>query len=277
MSPVAGLAWAGWAVIVKTVTIYFRYPLNILNSLLIPLYQFLIPGLLLGATFAVGGRAVGLQSTAGTGDIAGFLFLGAFAMSFSYGIFWAVSRTLSAELTNGTLEASWVTPTPPELFPLASATASLLLAPVVGTSLLLIGSVVFGAHYLLTIAAGLPFLAIMAVGLIGMGYVVAAIVLSLKQAAFLVDMMGYLAAIGSGAMFPLTILPGGVKLVTLVLPTTLTLDLLRSRALGTATLLPLTWEYAVMAATAVAWAAFGRWVFRATERRLRISGRLGSY
>ena len=277
MSTAAALARAGRAVIVKTVTIYFRYPLNILNSILIPLYQFLIPGLLLGATFAVGGRAVGLQSTAGTGDVAGFLFLGAFAMSFSYGIFWAVSRTLTAEMVNGTLEASWLTPTPRELFPLASSAASLLLAPVVGTVLLLLGSLLFGAHYLLTILAGLPYLAIMAVGLVGMGYVVAAMVLALKQAGFLVDMMGYLAAIGSGAMFPVTILPRWLELVTLALPTTLTLDVLRAHALGTSTLLPATAENAAMAATAIAWLALGRWVFLRTERRLRVSGGLAHY
>jgi len=271
------VALACWAVMRKTVTIYFRYPLNILNSLLIPLYQFLLPGLLLGATFSVAGRAVGLQSTAGTADVAGFLFLGAFTMSFSYGIFWAVSRTLTAEMVNGTLEATWLTPTPREVFPFASSLASLLLAPVVGTALLLVGSVAFGAHYLLTILSGLPFLAIMAVGLIGMGYVVAALVLALKQAAFLVDMMGYLAAIGSGAMFPLSILPDGVRALTLVLPTTLTLDVLRAHALGTAMLLPSTVEYAAMVFTAVAWAALGRWVYLATERRLRVSGRLSTY
>jgi len=265
------------AVGVKTVKTYFRYPFNILNSILIPLYQFLIPGLLLGSTFAVAGRAVGLQSTAGTSDVAGFLFLGAFAMSFSFGIFWAVSRTLNTEMANGTLEAIWLTPTPREVFPLASSATSVLLAGLIGTALLLLGSLVFGARYLATIVAGLPVLAIMTVGLVGMGYVVAAIVLAMKQAGFLVDVMGYLVAVGSGAMFPLSVLPGGARAVAVLLPTTLALDVLRSRALGTAMLLPAAWAYALMAAIAVAWAAFGRWVFLSTERRLRVQGTLGTY
>jgi ABC-2 type transport system permease protein len=268
---------AGWAVTVKTFKVFSRYPTNILNTVLIPLYQFLIPGLLLASTFAVGGRSVGLQSTAGTGDVAGFLFLGAFTMGFSFGIFWAVSRTLSVEMTTGTLEALWLTPTPREIFPLAASATAVGIATVMGTVMLLIGWLVFGAHYVLAIVTGLPVLAVMAVGLVGMGYLVAALVLLLKQAGFLLEILAYLLAVGSGAMFPLAILPAGIRVATIVIPTTLPLDLLRAHALGTVMLLPEGWEYAAMAVVALIWAIAGRGLFLATERRLGATGALGMY
>ena len=60
----------------KELRIARRYPLNLVNEVLQPLYQFLLPSLLLGATFLVGGRAIGLESSTGTSDLAGYLFLG---------------------------------------------------------------------------------------------------------------------------------------------------------------------------------------------------------
>src|SRR5439155_7357881 len=67
---------AAWAIAAKEIRVARRYPLNLANEVLQPLYQFLLPSLLLGATFAVGGKALGLEASAGTEDLAGFLFLG---------------------------------------------------------------------------------------------------------------------------------------------------------------------------------------------------------
>jgi hypothetical protein len=46
---------AARAIAAKEIRIARRYPLNLANEVLQPLYQFLLPSLLLGATFAVGG------------------------------------------------------------------------------------------------------------------------------------------------------------------------------------------------------------------------------
>ena len=42
---------AAWAVARKELQIVRRYPLQLINEVMQPLYQFLLPSLLLGATF----------------------------------------------------------------------------------------------------------------------------------------------------------------------------------------------------------------------------------
>jgi hypothetical protein len=67
---------AAWAVAKKELLITRRYPLQLVNEVMQPLYQFLLPSLLLGLTFYVGGRAIGLETSVGTDDLPGYLFLG---------------------------------------------------------------------------------------------------------------------------------------------------------------------------------------------------------
>jgi len=109
-----------------------RHPLNFVNLILLPLYQFLIPSLLLGAAFLVNGRSVGLARTAGTDDIAGFLFVGAAASSLGFGIFWGVTWAIKREVDTGTLEQAWLTPTSRETLVLGSALTSLAVSSVAG-------------------------------------------------------------------------------------------------------------------------------------------------
>ena len=66
---------AAVAIARKDLRVLSRYPLEVINGVSQAFYQMVIPSVLLGTTF-LGGRAVGLEETAGTGDVAGFLVLG---------------------------------------------------------------------------------------------------------------------------------------------------------------------------------------------------------
>ncbi|HVM24892.1 MAG TPA: hypothetical protein VM253_05790, partial [Candidatus Limnocylindrales bacterium] len=94
---------AAWAIARKELQIFARYRLNAVNQVVQPIYQVLIPGILLGATFAIGGQAVGLAETAGTTDIVGFLFLGMLALTLASAGFWGVAFSIKLELDAGTL------------------------------------------------------------------------------------------------------------------------------------------------------------------------------
>src|SRR4029079_1635434 len=67
---------SAWAIARKELQTQLRYPLQLITEVAQPLYQFLVPALLLGASFAVAGRSVGLKSMTGTENLAGYLFLG---------------------------------------------------------------------------------------------------------------------------------------------------------------------------------------------------------
>ena len=82
---------AARAIARKELLVFRRYRLNAVNQVLQPLYQTLIPGVLLGATFAIGGQALGLAETTGTTDLTGYLFLGMLALNLGSAGFWAVA------------------------------------------------------------------------------------------------------------------------------------------------------------------------------------------
>lgn len=268
---------AAWAIAHKELRITLRYRLNAINRVVQPIYQVLIPGLLLGATFAVGGEAVGLAESAGTTDIVGYLFLGMLALTLASAAFWDVAFSVKKELDAGTLEPAWLTPTRRETFVIGQTLAGLMLATVTTGVLVVIGVMIFGASLLPQLAIAIPVLALTSVGVLGIGYLVAAIVLRMRDANFFVDAADFLFVALSGAAFPIVVLPDVVRWIAYLLPTTHALDLVRVAALGTRPLLPAAVEWAMLALTSLALVLIGRWTWLTTERRMRIRGTLGQH
>jgi ABC-2 type transport system permease protein len=270
-------ARAAWAVARKELRVFLRYRLNAVNQVFQPLYQVLIPGILLGATFAIGGEAVGLAETAGTTDIIGYLFLGMLALNLASAGFWGVAFSIRMELDAGTLEPGWLTPTRRETFILGMAGAALLVAVVSTAILVLIGIWLFGAELAPRLAIALPVLAIASVGVLGIGYLVGAVVLRMREANFFVDAADFIFVALSGAAFPILVLPDPVRWISYLLPTTHALDLMRVAALDTPPLLPLAVEWLMLAVTSVSLLLIGRATWLRTEHRLRVRGTLGQH
>ena len=261
----------------KNLRVMARYKLNTVSLVLISLYQLLIPSLLMSATFLVGGRAVGFARSAGTSDVAGFLFLGAAASTLIFGAFWSVGWQFRVEMEQGTLEPLWLTPVRRHTIVIGFALGDFAVSALSSALLLLIGGLFFGARYLLSIALALPALTLAALALLGIGYLVASMVLLVKEPNFLVDAGAYLFSMASGIAFPLSVLPGVLAVVPFLLPTTYAIDILRQQALHTRPLLPMGLEYVLLALVTVALVPLGMWVFGRTERRLRRLGTLGTY
>ena len=268
---------AALAIARKELQVELRYPLSAINGILQPLYQFLIPSLLLGATFLVGGRAIGFERSTGTDDLAGFLFVGMLIGALAGAAFWGVGYSFKREMDGGTLESSWLTPTRPATFVVGRAIGYFAMAAVTGAILLAMGAVVFGAEVALGVVSVLPVLALSGVGLLGVGYLVAAVVLRVKEPNLVVDATDFLFAIGSGVAFPVLLLPEPMRLVALALPTTYGLDLMRVGALGTEPLVAAPIAWAALAGLSLAWLIVGRWAFERTEHTLRVRGTLGEH
>jgi ABC-type polysaccharide/polyol phosphate export permease len=253
---------AAVAVARKEMRIARRYPLNLANEVLQPLYQFLLPSLLLGATFAVGGRAIGLEASAGTVDLAGYLFLGIVVAALVGAAFWEIAFSFKREMDAGTLEPAWLTPARPETLVIGRALSAFAIGGSASLVLLGIGWLVFGASFSAAALVALPALAIAALSLLGIGYLVASMVLLMRDPNFFVDATNFGFMIITGVAFPVTVLPGVIRPVAYLLPTTYALDLLRQAAL---------------AGLAVVALAVGRVVFLRTEHRLRVRGTLGQH
>lgn len=268
---------AALAIARRELLVFRRYRLNAVNQVVQPLYQTLIPGILLGATFAIGGVAVGLQETAGTTDVVGYLFLGMLALNLSTAGFWGVAFTIKYELDAGTLEPAWLTPTRRETFVIGMTLASVTVAIASTFVLVVVGVLLFGAEMAGRLVIAVPILAISTIGVLGIGYLIGSVVLRMRDANFFVDATDFIFVALSGAAFPIIVLPLAVRWVSYLLPTTHALDLMRVSALGTPPLLPLPLEWLMLVVTSVGFVVVGRSAWLATEHRLRVQGTLGQH
>jgi ABC-2 type transport system permease protein len=268
---------AAIAIARKQLLIASRYRFGAINQVFQPLYQTLIPSILLGATFAIGGEAVGLAETAGTTDLVGYLFLGMLALNLSSAGFWTVAFSIKQELDVGTLEPGWLTPTRRETFIVGMTLAGLLLAVVATAILIGVGIWLFGVRLGPVLVISVPIVALTAIGVLGIGYLIGAIVLRMREASFFVDSVDFIFVAISGAAFPIVVLPDLVRWIAYLLPTTYALDLMRATSLGTPPLLALPLEWLMLAVTSIAFVAIGRWAWLRTEHRLRRLGTLGQH
>jgi ABC-2 type transport system permease protein len=270
-------ARAAWAIARKELQVAMRYRLNAVNRVVQPIYQVLIPGILLGATFAVGGQALGLAESTGTTDVAGYLFLGMLALTVASAGFWEVGYSIKVELDAGTLEPAWLTPTRRETFIIGRTLSGIIMAAVSTAILVAVGILLFGAQLAPQLAIAIPILALTSVGVLGIGYLVGAIVLRMRDANFFVDAADFVFVTLSGAAFPIIVLPDVVRWAAYLLPTTHALDLVRVSALGTRPLLPAVVEWVLLVVTSIAFLLVGRRAWLATEHRMRVRGTLGQH
>jgi ABC-2 type transport system permease protein len=268
---------ASLAIARKELLTNLRYPLQLVNEVAQPLYQFLLPALLLGASFAVGGRSIGLKSMTGTENLAGYLFLGIVVGGMVATAFWDMAFSFKREMDSGTLEQTWLSPTRPETFVLGRAISGGLTSVVASAILIGVGMVFFDATVGRGLWLALPALLLAMASMVGIGYLVGSACLVLREPNFFVDATNFVFAMISGVAFPVAVLPWFIKPVAYVLPTTYAVDLLRVYALDTRPLLDPALEWLSLAVLSVIMIVVGRIVFRRTEHRMRVRGTLGQH
>lgn len=277
MDPLTGELRAALAIARKDVRTLFRYRLAVFGLVFNPLYQGVIPAFLFGASFAIGGRVSGLETTVGSADLAGFIFLGGVISGLVSVSFWAMAMGLRNEMDSGTLEPSWLTPTRRDTLLLGRALGAIVIFLFSQVVLFSIGIAFFGLRLDAAILRAIPAVALSLVAMVGVAYMVAAVVLLIREANFFVDTTQFLFSVASGVAFPITLLPGVFQAVAMLLPTTYAVDILRAQAIGTRPLLDLGLEHAILGALTLLSFPLGRHAFNAADHRLRVTGGLGQY
>jgi ABC-type polysaccharide/polyol phosphate export permease len=255
----------------------FRYPVNLVSQVLQPLMLFLLPSFLLGAAFVVNGRAVGLERATGTADLAGFLFLGIVVGNLVDVILWGTAYSVRLEMDGGTLEALWLTPTGRDTILLGRTLGVLVVFAIAQCVLLVIGTAFFGVRVAPEALLALPALALAVIGMLGVAYGAVALTFWLRDPTFFLDMANFALIYGSGATFPITVLPRLFQLVVLIFPTTLAIDLLRHFALSATTVADPLLEYGLLVLFAGVFLPLGRYAFARAEQRIRQTGGLSQY
>jgi ABC-2 type transport system permease protein len=215
---------------------------------------------------------------AGTGDIAGFLFLGWSAYMWLSMILWGPGTALRTEQVRGSLEALFMTPVSRLVIlfgPLVSQVIwALWMFTIVGGALVLF----FGVT--ITPPEALRALAVIGVGvpaLYGLGALFAAVVLRFGEVSALVQAVRGLFTVFCGMSFPIVILPEWGRAVALSLPPTYLIADLRRVLLAGADLVSLIPDLAILLASGALLCGLAWVTFRRTERYARQGGSLAQY
>ena len=254
-----------------------RYRFVVASQIFTPLYQGVLPGLLFGASFAVGGRVVGLEKMIGTDDLTGFIFLGGVMSGLVATAFWAMGMSFRNEMEMGTLEPTWIAPTSKEALVVGRALGGLFWFVFSQIVLFAIGIAFFGLRIRLEIVYAIPALVIATIGLVGLAHLLAGLVLTMREANLFIDCTNFLYGVASGVAFPVSLLPGVLQPIAFLLPTTYAMDILRQHALGTRPLIDPALEYAGLILTTIVMFPVGQSAFARAERRMRVRGTLGQY
>ena len=254
-----------------------RYRFQVAAQVFIPLYQGVLPGLLFGASFAVGGRVVGLDKTIGTDDLVGFIFMGGLISGLVAYAFWAMAMSFRNEMEMGTLEPTWLTPTARETLVIGRAIGGVFWFAFGQIIIFAVGIAFFGLRIRPQILYAVPAMAIAIVAMVGVAYLVAGIALSIRDANLFVDCTNFLFSVASGAAFPVLLLPGALQPLAFALPTTYAMDILRQQALGTRPLFDPALEHVALVVTSAIFFPIGLWAYRWADRRIRRLGTIAQY
>ncbi|RLF04729.1 MAG: hypothetical protein DRK00_06100 [Thermoprotei archaeon] len=112
---------------------------------------------------------------------------------------------------------------------------------------------------------------------VGFGLIYGTLVLWIKNPGALSNILQFAIMGLSGVFYSVKRLPAPLQHVSCALPFTYVADLLRHEAMGTPTLLPLRFEYLLVAALAIALNAAGYAAMLHVEKRLKRIGKLGVY
>jgi len=268
---------AALAIARKDLLTLSRYKWSMFGMVFTPLYQGVVPAFLFGTAFAVGGRIVGLERSIGTDNLSGFIFMGGVMAGLIATTFWFIAMSLRWEMDMGTLEPTWLTPTRHDTVLIGRALHGMVIFVVGQAILFAVGIAFFGLHFSVEIVLALPAMIVAAFAMLGVAFLLAAIVLVIREANFFIDCTNFLFGVASGVSFPITFLPGLFQPLALLLPTTYAMDLLRQHAIGARPLFDPTLEYAGLLVTTALIFPLGRWAYARAERSMRVRGTLAQY
>jgi len=250
---------------VKDLRSYIRYPAWVAGDLVsTPLWFFLFaPGVVI---FSPTGEGSSAQTTS-------FLYLGfLFVVLFST-ILWGIGQSVRNEQMAGTLEQ----------FLLAPANRMTLIIGRWARVFLTDGIIMGYTTLLISMVQGLPIvlldpplflfsLMLFELGVIGLGLLFAGLTMRIKSYNTISNLVFFGYIILTGALFPIAIVPLPFRYVSMMIPFTYFIDLMRHAAIDTATILPETLEVATAMLLAVVMVLVGSFSFKRIERQARVLG-----
>jgi ABC-2 type transport system permease protein len=255
-----------------------RYKGQLFVEILIPIVFAAMPILLGRATGGAAAEANFLRNT-GTANYPAFMLIGSSTFIIVTFAFWLVGYWIRFEQETGTLEAIYLTPTSRVWNAAGIALYSAIRSLISGSVAYLIGSLIFGVNpFQGQLLLALAFILVGLIPLFGMTLMFGALVMKVKEANSLVNLMQWTVSLLMGVFFPVSVFPPLMRLLALAFPPTWMVNGVRSALLGVGYFfgewyldLAVLWGFLLIAPL------LGFWVFSGMERNIRRREGVGEY
>ena len=200
--------------------------------------------------------------------------LGAFV---SFGLT-EIARVVRSEQLMGTLESVLMTPVWPLTIQIGSVAFDLIYIPVRTALFLTVIALSFGLDYRMDgLLPATAFLCLFIPFVWGLGLAGAAATLTFRGGSGVTGLAGAALSLGSGAFFPIALLPGGIDAVAQWNPMAIALEGVRRALIGGFSWADMAAEIGLLAVAAAASLGLGALAFRVALERERRRGTIGLY
>lgn len=209
-----------------------RYKGQMVTDIVVPVVMASMP-ILLGRATAGAQAGQIFEARTGTANYVAYMLIGSAVFTIVSNAFWHIANWLRWEMQTGTLEALYMTPTGRIWIAAGTALYSMLRSTLSAFVAYFIGSLILGVNPLQgELLLALVFILVGLLPVYGMALIFGAIVLKLKEANALINLMQWLVGFLMGVYFPVAILPPLFRFLALAFPPTWMTNGVRSALLG---------------------------------------------
>jgi ABC-2 type transport system permease protein len=261
------------AIFKKNLLEFIRYPMELIFTFFIP-FVFLLPTYFLIRSFAPDGSSAGLASWIGSSDFFGFYMIGVIVGYILMTVFWGIGFSLKRLMDIGLLETVWVCPISKVTYIVGESLFSVLRLIYEVAVIIVLFRYVLGMATPAGVWKAVPYFLPFLFLVYGFGIAFASIVMLVKDANNLVDTTSFLMNTLTGTRNPPQVFPKYILVISLAIPITYFLDVIRVHAMDIEPLVPYAVEVGVFLGASLVFPILGIWFFRYTDRRCRIKGNL---
>jgi ABC-2 type transport system permease protein len=269
------VVYASFRMRLATIT---RYPGQLLSDIFIPIVFAAMPILLGRATAGENAQAVFAANT-GTANYVAYMLIGSSTFTIVSFAFWHIAYWLRWEQESGTLEALYLTPTHRIWVAAGTAMYSSLRGLFSGLAAYLIGSLVLQVNpFQGEVGLALVFILVGLIPLYALTLLFGAVILKVKEANALVNLMQWGVSFLMGIFFPVAVFPPALRLAALLFPPTWMTNGVRSSLLGVGFFFEKWYlDLAVLWAFLLIAPLVGVWVFTRAEISVRRNEGVGQF
>lgn len=209
-----------------------RYPGQMAAEVFIPIVTAAMP-ILLGRSLAGDDASAAFAMNTGTENYVAYLLIGSSVFTIVSVAFWHIAYWFRWEMETGTLEMLYMTPTERIWIAAGTAIYSMVRGVITATVAYIIGSWIFGSNpFQGELLLSFVFLLSGLIPLYSMTLIFGAVVLKLKEANALVNLMQWGVSFLMGIYYPIKVLPPLARTFALLFPPTWMTNGVRSSILG---------------------------------------------